>query len=390
VKTLAEGGIAGGVRQPNAVVYETRLLSELEQRQRLVLAHGAGMLERSALIVSLADQATGDDASRTYERVRRALLDRFGNPSFTFDEGAFGPGFAADLAAGRFIRLTEWTTQAGHTIRLGIPRPRRPRAHRGPPRAALPEPARHELGARCDSARQDSAMTFLHRIIAALAMALLATASLAQQPAKKTDFNATCLPCRGFAQTLRMYEDAIAALQQERDKRSAALKVLADKLLDGRPLSDVEKDQGKVDGNALKAVLDKLDALEVERANAEKTLNACIQKYCPAPDPQRELWYNPGMPQQPFPQPPQEPQLGTPPPGLPAGTLSGDTKPIEMPAGGDAPYSQRRWTSGSRRAPNVPSAGRRRASTATRRATSTPPTASWKRPATSARRPRTP
>ena len=191
-------------------------------------------------------------------------------------------------------------------------------------------------------------MTLLHRIIAALAMALLATASLAQQPAKKayptdpqgrTDFNATCLPCRGFAQTLRMYEDAIAALQQERDKRSAALKVLADKLLDGRPLSDVEKDQGKVDGNALKAVLDKLDALEIERANAEKTLNACIQKYCPAPDPQRELWYNPGMPQQPFPQPPQQPQLGTPPPGLPAGTLSGDTKPIEMPAGGDAPYS---------------------------------------------------
>lgn len=122
VKTLAEGGIAGGVRQPNAVVYETRLLAELEQRQRLVLAHDAGLLERSALIVSLADQATGDDASRTYERVRRALLDRFGNPSFTFDEGAFGPGFAADLAAGRFIRLTEWTTQAGHTIRLGIPR----------------------------------------------------------------------------------------------------------------------------------------------------------------------------------------------------------------------------------------------------------------------------
>ena len=122
VKTLADGGITGGVRQPNAVVYEARLLSELEQRQRLVLAHDAGQLDRSALIVSLADQATGDDASRTYERVRRVLLDRFGNPSFTFDEGAFGPGFAADLAAGRFIRLTEWTTQAGNTVRLGIPR----------------------------------------------------------------------------------------------------------------------------------------------------------------------------------------------------------------------------------------------------------------------------
>lgn len=122
VKALADGGIAGGVRQPNAIVYETRLLAELEQRQRLVLVHDGGALERSALVVSLADQATGDDAARTYERVRRALLDAFGNPSFTFDEGAFNASFASDLAAGRFVRLAEWATRAGGTIRLGIPR----------------------------------------------------------------------------------------------------------------------------------------------------------------------------------------------------------------------------------------------------------------------------
>lgn len=122
VRILAEGGIAGGIRQPGAVVYETRLLAELEQRQRFVLAHEAGRIERSALVVSLAEQGTGDDAARVYERVRRQLLDRFGNPSFTFDEGAFGPSFAADLAAGRFIRLTEWQTQAGNILRLGIPR----------------------------------------------------------------------------------------------------------------------------------------------------------------------------------------------------------------------------------------------------------------------------
>ncbi len=66
--------------------------------------------------------ATGDYVAQTFERVRRALLNRFGNPSFTYDDSAFGPTFTADLAAGRFIRITEWTTQSGSVIRLGIPR----------------------------------------------------------------------------------------------------------------------------------------------------------------------------------------------------------------------------------------------------------------------------
>lgn len=121
-KALADGGFGSGVRQPGAIVYEARLLAELEQRQRLALVHDGAKLERAALLVSLADQGSGEDAARVYERARRALLDRFGSPSFTFDEGDFGPRFSQDLAAGRFIRITEWTTQAGTTVRLGIPR----------------------------------------------------------------------------------------------------------------------------------------------------------------------------------------------------------------------------------------------------------------------------
>lgn len=119
---LSSGGLGTGGRQPGAIVFETRLLPEIEQRQRLVVAHEAGRITRSALVVSLGDAGALDDAARLYERTRRALLDRFGNPSFTFDEGAFGPRLAADLAAGRFIRITEWSTQAGTTLRLGIPR----------------------------------------------------------------------------------------------------------------------------------------------------------------------------------------------------------------------------------------------------------------------------
>jgi Calx-beta domain-containing protein len=158
-------------------------------------------------------------------------------------------------------------------------------------------------------------MTFLHRLIVVLALGLLATSSLAQQPAKKlyptdpagrADFNATCLPCRGFAQSLRMYEDAIKALEQERDKRSAALKAITAALLGGTPLTDAQKDQGKIDGDALRVLLEKLDLLGIERANAERTLDECMKQYCPAPPPDRNLWYNPSPPK---PAPPPAPPI---------------------------------------------------------------------------------
>jgi hypothetical protein len=121
VDALAQGGFGAGVREPGLVVYETRLLAEVEQRQRLALAHDAGRLERSVLVVSLADSGGGDEAGRIFERVRRALLDRFGNPSFAFEEGRFGASFAQDVATGKLVRVMEWRTEAG-VLRLGIPR----------------------------------------------------------------------------------------------------------------------------------------------------------------------------------------------------------------------------------------------------------------------------
>lgn len=121
IARLAQAGIAGGTQMPGAVVYEQRLLAEIEGRQRVVVAGDAGRVERVALIVSLAPAGGGDDAARTYERVRRVLIDRYGRPTGSFEEGAFGADFAKELAAGRFIRVTEWTTERG-VIRLGIPR----------------------------------------------------------------------------------------------------------------------------------------------------------------------------------------------------------------------------------------------------------------------------
>ena len=118
---LSASGFAAGTRLPNTVVFESRLLREVDERQRVVLVHSGGRIDRAALVVSLSSTGGADDAARTYERVRRALLDRFGRPSASFEEGAFGADFARDVASGRLIRVTEWRTDRG-VLRLGIPR----------------------------------------------------------------------------------------------------------------------------------------------------------------------------------------------------------------------------------------------------------------------------
>ncbi len=121
LRRLARAGFTGGTSLPGAVVFEARPLAEIEGRQRVVVVHEAGRVERSAIVVSLAPAGGADDAARTYERVRRVLIERLGRPASTYEEGDFGPAFARDLAAGRLIRIAEWVTARG-VIRLGMPR----------------------------------------------------------------------------------------------------------------------------------------------------------------------------------------------------------------------------------------------------------------------------
>ena len=118
---MSASGFAGGTRQAGAVVYDARLLSDVDERQRVVVLHEGERVERSALLVSLASTGSADDAGRLYERVRRALIDRLGRPTGTFEQGTFGPGYANDVATGRLIRIAEWATDRG-VIRLGIPK----------------------------------------------------------------------------------------------------------------------------------------------------------------------------------------------------------------------------------------------------------------------------
>lgn len=121
LKRLAVAGFHGGIRQADTVIYEAPLLDEISQRQRFAIEHGAGRITRVALVVNLDDTDNAQAVSQTYERVRRALLDRFGNPSLNYEEGEIAPTLTADLSAGRIIRTTEWRTGDG-TLRLGIPR----------------------------------------------------------------------------------------------------------------------------------------------------------------------------------------------------------------------------------------------------------------------------
>lgn len=114
-------GFHGGIRQANTVIYEVPMLGEISQRQRFAIEHSAGRVTRAALVVNLDDPNNAQAVSQTYERVRRALLDRFGNPSLNYEEGDIAPSLTADLSAGRIIRATEWRTRDG-TLRLGIPR----------------------------------------------------------------------------------------------------------------------------------------------------------------------------------------------------------------------------------------------------------------------------
>ncbi len=120
---LAGAGIRGAAEQPGILIYETRLLEEIEQRQRLVLVHEAGRLKKSALIIEFDDVGRPEDMMETFERVRKLLIDRYGRPDNFFDRGEAGARLAEDINDSAFIRITEWHRPGG-IIRFGIPRRR--------------------------------------------------------------------------------------------------------------------------------------------------------------------------------------------------------------------------------------------------------------------------
>ncbi|ODS33460.1 MAG: hypothetical protein SCARUB_01368 [Candidatus Scalindua rubra] len=118
---LARANITGAYEQANLITYEVVLLNEIEQRQRLALEHKEGILQKASMIIEFDDVSDINDVMQTFERVRKELLDRYGNPTNFFEEGEFGANLINDINSGKFIRIMEWYRPDG-IIRYGIPR----------------------------------------------------------------------------------------------------------------------------------------------------------------------------------------------------------------------------------------------------------------------------
>lgn len=121
-KRLETLGLRSPIRPaPNLMVYDTRLLDEIDQRQRLAIEILGGDIERAGIAIEFDDVGSVNTVAQTFERVRQALIRRYGAPSSVFNRGDFRPSIADDVNTDQFIRLSEWRTPEG-IIRFGIPR----------------------------------------------------------------------------------------------------------------------------------------------------------------------------------------------------------------------------------------------------------------------------
>lgn len=120
-KVIADQGMGDPIVMGKAEIYETVILQTIEQRQRLALQHKGGRLTKSSLIIDFEDSGRPESMMQTFEKVRKLLLDTYGNPVQSIEEGVFDKDFMNSVNKERLIRIMEWDTGEG-IIRFGIPR----------------------------------------------------------------------------------------------------------------------------------------------------------------------------------------------------------------------------------------------------------------------------
>ena len=120
-RALTRNGVGSGVTVDDFTVYEYPVLGDVFQRQRLAIAQTERGLERTVLIIDFDDIGNRDSINQVFERVRQALIRRFGTPTRNREEGNLSAGLATDLNAQRVIRVIEWQFDDG-VLRFGIPR----------------------------------------------------------------------------------------------------------------------------------------------------------------------------------------------------------------------------------------------------------------------------
>jgi len=119
---LLDAGAGTPSAQDEWQVWEFALLERVLRRQRLGLELAGGELRRMVLVIDFDDSGDTHSVRQSFESVRKALIETLGAPTRSFSEGDFGPAFAAEVNAQRFINVTEWDTREGTTIRFGVPR----------------------------------------------------------------------------------------------------------------------------------------------------------------------------------------------------------------------------------------------------------------------------
>jgi hypothetical protein len=120
-RLLAEAGIQGMVKRAGVEVYEARFYNRFSERQRLFLEARKGQLVRAGVLVDLGGAGSPMDEEEQLNRTLTMLIERYGPPETTVEQGDLLASLRRDVEAGRFVRVYEWRTGGG-ILRLGIPR----------------------------------------------------------------------------------------------------------------------------------------------------------------------------------------------------------------------------------------------------------------------------
>ncbi|MFA5757096.1 MAG: hypothetical protein WC883_08185 [Smithellaceae bacterium] len=121
VELLKAKGIVNPVRDDVYLTYETRVLEEIEQRQRLVLIQENKILKKALVIIDFGAIDRPEDMLQTYQLVQSILLDKYGNPTSVTSRGELTQTFFQDVRDGKFVRSNDWERPGGK-LRFCIPK----------------------------------------------------------------------------------------------------------------------------------------------------------------------------------------------------------------------------------------------------------------------------
>jgi hypothetical protein len=116
---LARAGVGTPVAVANLFTYTTTLVPEISDPQYLVLLEQEGVLARAALVIE--SRETGREFLRSFDQALRVFIERYGSPTYVFEDGDAPDDVAAAVNRGAFIRIFEWSRPGG-TLRFGVPR----------------------------------------------------------------------------------------------------------------------------------------------------------------------------------------------------------------------------------------------------------------------------